>query len=231
MEFANASERLAHYVDAARTERDAQRASPLAAAQMAFKAWQSQRLANMHADLRASDRYGPAVEFFLAELYAPKDFGRRDAELARVLPVMTRFLPEKALDTLADAAQMDALSESLDVAMVEAVERDVGVRALNGAAYGRAWRKVGRHDDRALQVELVGRIGAALDHLTRVPLIGATLRMMRGPAHMAGLAELQHFLESGFAAFKHMGRADDFLTRILARETDYMESLFAGGDG
>ena len=231
MSFANASERLAYFIDAARSERDAQRGSPRLAAQMTFKAWQSRRLANMHADLRASDRYGPAVEFFLNELYAPKDFGQRDAELARVLPVMTRFLPEKALDTLADAAEMDALSESLDVAMVDAVERDVGVKALDGAAYGRAWRKVGRRDERALQVELVGRIGAALDHLTRVPLIGATLRMMRGPAHMAGLAELQHFLESGFAAFKHMGRADEFLVRILARENEYMKTLFAGGNG
>ena len=230
-QFATAAERLTYHLSAARAMREAHHRAVDQRALQALKSWQAGRLARTHADLAASERYAPAIAFFLTELYAAKDFTARDTELARVVPVMVRFLPEKALDTLADAAHMDALSESLDAAMSRAIVADIGNADIDGAAYGRAWRTVGQADARELQVALVGKIGAALDHLTRVPLIGATLRMMRRPAHMAGLANLQHFLESGFADFRHMGRADEFLERILARESDYMTRLFEGADG
>lgn len=71
------------------------------------------------------------------------------------------------------------------------------------------------------------QIGRALDRTTRWPLIGTTLKLMRGPARASGLEKLQAFLESGYAAFKQMHGADAFLATIVKRETTIVERLFA----
>ena len=49
--------------------------------------------------------------------------------------------------------------------------------------------------------------------------------MMRQPARLAGLSGLQDFLERGFAAFRSMGGAEEFLRTIDARETQIMEAI------
>jgi hypothetical protein len=51
---------------------------------------------------------------------------------------------------------------------------------------------------------------------------------MRTPARMAGLEDLQDFLERGFEAFRAMGGAEDFLALVRARETAILNRLFSG---
>ncbi len=60
------------------------------------------------------------------------------------------------------------------------------------------------------------------------PWIFATLKLMRGPARLAGLQDLQTFLERGFAAFRHMDGAEHFLATIGGRETQILSRLFSG---
>lgn len=48
------------------------------------KRWQSARLTRTNAVLAALPRYAPAVDFFLNDFYAPKDFSQRDAEMIRI---------------------------------------------------------------------------------------------------------------------------------------------------
>ena len=52
--------------------------------------------------------------------------------------------------------------------------------------------------------------------------------MMRGPARMAGLEDLQTFLERGFRAFRAMHGAREFLELIRGREMAILERLFSG---
>jgi hypothetical protein len=230
MKFRTTADRLAYHASRAQDLRDSARGSGDEADHIALKAWQTQRLGSSYYALSATPRFRPAVDFFLTELYAPRDFSQRDEELARVLPLMVRFLPDRALNTLADACEMDALSESLDAAMVDALRAAGNQQRINGRTYAEAYRTSGRFDERRLQIELVERIGSTLDHLTRVPLLQQTLRVMRKPAHLAGLGTLQHFLETGFAAFKHMGSARDFLDTIATIENGFMNRIVAGGN-
>ncbi len=39
-------------------------------------------------------RFKPAVEFFINELYGPNDFSQRDQDIARIVPKMSKFMPE-----------------------------------------------------------------------------------------------------------------------------------------
>jgi hypothetical protein len=194
-----------------------------------LKAWQAGRLAATYADLRADARYSAAAQFFLDELYGSHDFTRRDAELARVLPTLVATLPARALATLVDAVRMDALSESLDAEVVTQLCRAGRAATLDACAYAEAYRAAGRAPDRALQIELVGRIGQTLDRLTHLPLLGTSLKVMRKPAELAGLGQLHRFLKEGYTAFRAMHGAQDFLATIVERETELMQRLFAGG--
>lgn len=195
---------------------------------LVLREWQSQRLARTHADLLADPRFHDTALFFLAELYGAKDTVKRDADIARVVPTVAKLLPVSGLETVADAIELDTLSEILDAEMVGAVGERIAT--LDARAYGEAYRRVGRRDDRQHQIDLIEHLGHALDHLTHHSFAGTALTMMRRPARLAGFGDLQTFLETGYRAFRKMGGADDFLRLIVSRERAVMEGLFAGDD-
>lgn len=188
------------------------------------KAWQGERLACTYADLVAQPRYAAATRFFLEDLYGPKDFSARDQELLRIVPVMERLLPDSAVQTASLAIELEALSERLDHALARALPAG----ALDEASYADAYRRSSSREERLRQIELIAQVGLRLDALVRKPLIGGTLKLMRKPAHLAGLGDLQDFLEAGFAAFRTMGGSDEFLARLRARETEILNRLFSG---
>ena len=190
---------------------------------LAVKRWQATRLARTYPDLLASARYRPACEFFLDEIYGAKDFEARDQEALRVVPKLARMLPERAVETMALAVELDETSESLDARLARAIRLPVDVEG-----YARAYRETGTVAERQLQIDTVERIGLTLEKLARIPFLAGMLHMMRAPAEAAGFGHLHRFLQNGFDAFKAMGSASEFLRTISRRETALMQALFAG---
>ncbi|MBL8517963.1 MAG: hypothetical protein JNM76_13455 [Betaproteobacteria bacterium] len=189
-----------------------------------LKEWQHDRLTRTYADLVAHPRYGRAATFFLEDLYGAKDFSRRDAEMIRIYPTLVRVLPHATVETVDLALELDALAEQFDQDMARAL---AGPAAITETAYAAAFREVGRRPQRERQVELVAEAGRRLDQVVKKPLVATALRMLRKPAHLAGLGDLQTFLEHGFEAFRAMGGADEFLAIIITRETEIMQRIFA----
>ena len=197
---------------------------------LVLREWQVSRLARTHADLLGSDRYRQAASFFLSDLYSPKDCGERDVELERILPLMNSMLPLSGLRALLLAIEVDALSERFDVAMVHVLGEQLDGPRLKQEAYAAAYRKVGDRPGREMQVRLIGETGEALDAFAHKPFVRMALKMMHGPAKLAGLGELQVFLERGFDAFRTMRDAGEFLELIVSRERAFSDALFAGND-
>lgn len=194
--------------------------------------WQKERLERTYADLAANRRYTLAADFFVGDLYAPNNVVQRDADLERMYPTMVRLLPEAVLETIARALRLQADTLELDARIGESlagqgVERKADI---DTPSYIRAFADDSIASGRRSQIELVMQVGKDLDHYVHVPLIFATLKMARLPAKLAGLGELQHFLEKGFAAFRAMGQAKDFLSIILQRESAILEALIRGDD-
>jgi hypothetical protein len=190
----------------------------------ALRIWQAARLARTHAGLLDSPRYASTAQFFLDDIYGPKDLSRQEEEVRRILPLMAKVLPVPGLETVADAIELNALSESLDADMVAALKKKVF--SLTEADYVTAYRTVGRRPDRERQIEIIAHLGKSLDKLTRKPLIGTALSMMRKPAVLAGLADLQSFLERGYAAFRVMKGSEEFLGTITSRELGLLNEWF-----
>jgi hypothetical protein len=203
-----------------------------AADRMALRAFQAGRLAKTHADLLQSERYRPAATFFLSDLYGPKDVTKRDVEVERILPSLVAVLPAAAVQSLAMALEVDALSESLDAKIVDELRNSqpgpTKPLQVDEERYAAAYRTCDNRADREHQIELIDAIGKVLDRVAHKPLVTAATELARRPAHLAGLGEIHDFLERGLLAFRHMSRADEFLDIIRDRETALMERLFAG---
>jgi hypothetical protein len=222
-------QRLHRQLDLAAELQASAKANPgVEAARERLRAWQAVRLARAHADLLASPRMGPAATFFLTDLYGSTDLSKLAGDVKRIVPVMTKFLPVAGLETVADAIELHALSEKLDIAMVKALGNRI--RKLDATAYGRAYRKVDRRGDRERQIALIRDVGQALGRLIGQPFVSSALGLMRKPAQLAGFGELQAFLERGHDAFRKMGDTKEFLGLIVSRERKLLKALFAGDD-
>lgn len=193
-----------------------------------LRQWQSRRLALSFKDFLANSKMRPAAEFFLSDLYADRDFSGRDRDAARVLPMMSRFLPDSLLRAATDAIELAVLSHALDMRMAEHLAaRPNPKAAVTLADYTRAYQHGNYRRLRQHQIELVLRVGHALDAAVKKHGVYKLLRAARIPAQMAGLSELQGFLERGFHAFDALGGADEFLSQVAAREQEVSRRLFA----
>jgi hypothetical protein len=210
----------------ARTLHERRAASPaLAAALDRLAHWQSRRLDATYADLARNPRYAAAIAFFGTDLYGPGDFSRRDADLARVVPLMGRLLSEGVLATVAGAMELSVLSHELDRALLERLDP---AAPLSVPAYCDAYRELGDRRSRERQITLIVTVGRALDRYVGKRLVRSALAAMRQPARLAGLSALQDLLERGFAAFQRMHGAGEFLAAVETRETALMNAIFAG---
>jgi hypothetical protein len=190
------------------------------------KQFQANRLEQTYSDLLIDPLYRAPAQFFLNDLYGDKDFSQRDAELQRVIPALQRFLPESALGTIADAVELDSLSEQLDRALAQHVQHasDCGL-----SLYREAYQKVEQQfpNYRERQMALVQSIGQSLNGLVRKPLLGSLIKSMGPVAHAAGLSSMHDFLSRGFSVFKTMGDAQPFLRMIQNRELAIHQALIS----
>lgn len=190
---------------------------------MALKTFQSQRLARTHADLLDAPNTRDAALFFLEELYGARDLTQRDSDVERIIPTLEKLMPYHTLEAITDAITLDALSETMDSIMAKHLGQH-----FDAADYASAYREFTTTEERQRQIHLVQALGNSLCYLVRIPLLSVTLMMMRGPAKMAKLANLQNFLERGFTTFKAMKQPQAFVQAITERELQISANIFAG---
>ena len=189
-----------------------------------LREWQCQRLLQSHQQSYQNAKYRPAIQFFVDELYGPKDFTQRDKDIESVVPKMKKWLPEEALESLAVAIHLNALSQELDVEMLN----QLGGASIDNKSYAQAYQNSNNQHLRAMQIDYIEQLGLDLAKVVKLPGIGLILKMARTPAKLAGLSTLQCFLEDGFAAFKRLGKVEDFILPLVSQERDIMNALFAG---
>lgn len=192
-----------------------------------LRRWQSDRLRTSFAHILENPKMRPAGEFFLTDLYADKDFSARDRDAAKILPMMAMILPHSLLKAAVDTIELAVLSHAFDLAMANAIrlnkKGDIDLQQ-----YIEAYREVGCPRLRRHQIDLIIRVGKNLDAAVQKHGVYKLLKASRTPARMAGLQELQGFLERGFEAFAHLEGADEFLEMVAKSEYGISRRLFAG---
>ena len=192
-----------------------------------LQAWQRRRLAETYRDLANQPEYQLACAFFLDELYGGRDVQSRDHQLARVVPVMRRFLPGHLLHAVGEAMRLQAISLEFDLALADLMRQ---VSSIDQPAYAAAYRQHEAWSSRLEQIELIESLGRLLEQTVRKPMVRQLLKVMRRPAEMAGFGALHGFLERGMAAFGAMADTGYFLATISQRERAALEAMRAGDD-
>lgn len=194
-----------------------------------LRRWQSQRLARTYADLLAHPRFRLACEFFLDDLYGPKDFTQRDHDMAQVYDFARRFVPGALIRPLTVTVELHFLSLELDERLLAVLHERLGLsETLTVALYTQAYRLCDNYAERVRQIEMVSDIGDELDRIAKIPLVGTALQLARGPAMRAGWVALTEFLERGYRAFEHMRGAQFFTSTIRQREQRILDKIYAG---
>ncbi len=215
--------RLREELSTAKTQRELGKHDPnKLAARMALKQYQSQRLAHTHADLLSNPDTHAAALFFLDELYGARDLTQRDIDVERIIPTLERLMPYHTLETITNAIALDALSETMDTLMSNQLGNH-----FDEADYIAAYREHTSSQQRQQQIDLTVSLGSSLCHLVRIPFLASTLVMMRGPAKLAKLSNLQNFLERGFTTFKAMKQPQIFVDTITERERQISTNIYA----
>lgn len=192
----------------------------------AFLNWQIAYMSSYFDDLRVSDDYSAAIEFFISDLTGI-GISKRDEDLARVVPVMVRMLPESALATLASAMEVNARVLEINVAICRNLGREpADFENLSERDYCTSCRRCSDFDEAMQLVGVLRDLGERLEHLIHIPLMGATLHTMRWPARLAGFGSLQDFLETGFDRFHEIDDIDRFLEVLGWRMREVFECIY-----
>ncbi|CAN7362118.1 hypothetical protein LJR168_002142 [Pseudoxanthomonas sp. LjRoot168] len=190
--------------------------------------WQAARLEASFAHFLNDPTRRAAAMFFLTDVYGDHDFSGRDANVAKVMPMMQRLLPGAVLETVAHGIELGVLTHALDMRMAEALHRLAPQRRkLDARLYGEAYRQVGLPRLRRHQIDLIAEVGVGLARAVKTPGVATLLKLSRGPAKATGLGELQGFLERGFAAFAALGDGKAFVRDIERAERAVSRRLFS----
>jgi hypothetical protein len=194
-----------------------------------LRQWQSERLARTYADFLADERYRPACQFFLSEVYAPRDFSQRDHDIDHLYKLLSRLLPDSALRLLVDTIKLNNMTRALDNTLLSVLVERLGVTdSLSSQQYAQAYRMCDNYQERVDQIELVTSLIRQLDSGARLPLASLVLRAAGGPAHRAGWGEPYDLLMHGYAAFKRMPDVKPFVHAVEQRERRILDRVFAG---
>ncbi len=189
-----------------------------------FVAWQAEYLLPFYDEFRQRPETEAAVEYVVSDLTGI-GMSERDREIGRVVPLMIRLLPDKALRTLASAMELNARVLAINLETCRCLlEHSDFSNGISERHYCAALRQATTLDECMELVTLTIRLGEHLSRIIRIPVMGVTLSAMHIPAHSAGFGELQDFLEKGYRTFRAIPDVDSFLDRLSVR----MTKVFSG---
>jgi len=194
-----------------------------------LREWQADRLAHTYADLLADPHYCPACEFFLSDIYAPRDFTQRDHDLERIHKFLSRVLPATTIQLLTMTVELNNLTTLLDNYLLQVLVDQLGVTdAVTAELYAEAYRACNNQAERVRQIDLIQSILKQVGEGARHRVVGAALKMAKVPAQRAGWVEIYDFLERGYQALRHMQDAQIFAETIAQREMSLLDLIYAG---
>jgi hypothetical protein len=193
-----------------------------------LREWQANRLARTYADLLADPRYCPACEFFLSDIYAPRDFSQRDHDLERIHQFLSRVLPATTIQLLTATVELNSLTNTLDNHLLQVLVEQLGVTAsVTAELYAEAYRACDNQVERVRQIDLTQSILRQVGEGARYRVVGAALKMAKVPAQRAGWVEIYDFLERGYQALRQMKDTQTFVETIAQREMSILDLIYA----
>lgn len=193
----------------------------------AVQRYQVARMRSTHEALFASPTYRPLCEFFLTDLYGPREIGASRAAAMRSLVEAMRFLvPRWIYDGSVGLVELHSLSERLDDRLARQILSAGGAPELDVGVFESAYFRCDDRDDRLRQIALSAaatRFGHALTgHHSVDRLLWAAHRLPGLPS----LGPLLTMFDRGLHAFRLAREIEPFIERMRAGETGYLDGVY-----
>jgi hypothetical protein len=194
----------------------------------AVQEYQIARMRSTHEALFQSPVYRSLCEFFLADLYGPREVGSsRGAALHSLLTALRPMLPGWIYEGSLGLIDLHSLSEQLDDRLVRLLVSRGAPIPLSTADFEAAYVGCDDYEDRLRQITLSAaatRFGHALaGHPSAARLLGG-VRRLRG---LPRLNPLVAMLERGSRGFRQALDIDPFVEAMRAGETGYLNGVYA----
>jgi len=200
---------------------------PLQQRLQAIQQWQNQRLMNTYHDVIDTPGYHQALLFFIEDLYGGDRCLQRDEQIYRLLPIITRLLPDNLLYIVESAAELHWLTLKHDMHVTRHFNEIFGAEtAITEKNYIEIFRQFDQLEYRLEQLHKVISIGKQLDHHIHHPWLLKAVSLARIPAKLSGFALVQKFVERGIDSFCHLESTEDFLSLIEHRESVLLQRIF-----
>jgi len=190
--------------------------------------WQAQRLQNTHQRLLEGKTTRHATEFFLTDVYGGIDLTDLARDIERVLFKALRVLPEKVMETSANAMELNALTAELDERMTDRLFYDYKIETISEQAYCEAFREVCDKSVREQQAQMVKQLGRGLDKYVRSHMVYGAFKLARKPAERSGLIALVGFLDRAFQVLRPMDSAERLIQAIVDVELELVQRVYSG---
>lgn len=208
-----------------RPEAEAVGSSDLAPLKRRLQAFQIELLTADYTDFTSQPRYRDLLHFFFSALYAPQDFSLRNESFRTLHEWLAGLIGHDPVRVLAQAIELNDLTESLDDDMVLAL-RTMGVKGeITVTLWEEAYRLVDRRLDRMRQVDMLVSIGHVLDSVAAVPFVDVQLRAVRPAMALIGWEHVIDFLVRGYRAIRSARPIGQALDAIQQRELARIERL------
>lgn len=192
----------------------------------ALQAFQAQRIRATYADLYEQPQYTKLVKFFFEEIYGPQDFGMRNEGIKVLHQKLSGLLKGEIIESMGKVVELNDLTETLDEIMVDKMlGQGVGVD-FDMETYGVIYQSCDNYEQRVFQINLMLEATKHIYAVSRMWMIGLTLRAVNTAAHLAGYGKIIDFLSHGYEAFRNVKNIDHFLQTVETREKALNNRLF-----
>jgi len=192
----------------------------------ALQVFQAQRIRATYADLYEQPQYTKLVEFFFEEIYGPQDFGVRNEGIKVLHQKLRGLLKGEIIESMGKVVELNDLTETLDELMVDKMfKQGVGVD-FDMETYGVLYQSCDNYKQRVFQINLMLEATKHIYAVSRMWMIGLTLKAVNTAAHLAGYGKIIDFLSHGYEAFRNVKNIDYFLQTVETREKALNNRLF-----
>jgi len=188
--------------------------------------YQILRMRETHADLIASADYGPLCEFFFNDIYAPRDFRKRDEAFHTLARKLKSAIPERVFGGIAGLLELSVISDALDTRLAAALRTRGCTADFTCEEFEDAYAAC---DNYALRIKQIALVDSSLEfthHLSQLPSIEWITKGAVRAAKFFHVGEIAEFLEKGSLAFRRVPDLTVFRAAMRDRETKYVNRLF-----
>jgi hypothetical protein len=193
----------------------------------AIQRYQVARMRATHEALFRSPVYGPLCEFFVADLYGPREVGlAREATLRSLGRVLKPVLPAWIFDGAIGLIDLQSLSAQLDDRLARTLFSAGCSSHFSSEEFEAAYFRCDDYADRTHQIALSESCTSFAFELSRQRSTGLLLSTARRLQRHASVDSLIAVLERGHRAFGHVGEIGPFLAAMRVGETTYLDGIY-----